>query len=162
MRVYRVEFEGMNSEFHHAAAESQVIKWGFANALTLSSLDLDTSITLNTEGFTGGWSQYPYVTITAHEYESYRCNCCLKEVPGDGDYVICYLCGWENEISDLMIDDSLIIKDIERILMAKGKKPRRYKIDDRHNNMCLPAFAPPTYNVSVGKLSYLGLARRPR
>ena len=100
MRVYRVEFEGMNSEFHHAAAESQVIKWGFANALTLSSLDLDTSITLNTEGFTGGWSQYPYVTITAHEYESYRCNCCLKEVPGDGDYVICYLCGWENEISE--------------------------------------------------------------
>lgn len=97
MRVYRVQFEGYQHEFHHAATEAQIIEWGFCNSITLNSLSLNDSITLRTIGFKLGWDKYPTVKFTAHECQSYKCNCCLQEVPGDGAYDSCHLCGWEND-----------------------------------------------------------------
>jgi hypothetical protein len=98
MRVYKVEFEGYEMQFHGAATEEQIVKWGFCNAITLSGLDInDGSITLKTTGFPGGWDKFPTVKFTAHDYKSYTCNCCKQQVPGDGGYDICHLCGWENE-----------------------------------------------------------------
>jgi hypothetical protein len=105
MRVYRVQFAGMDNEFHHAATEAQIVKYGFANDLTLQGLALNTSITLNTLGLPGGWDKYPSVTFTAHDYMSYNCNCCKQEVPGDGLYDICHLCGWENEPGETQYAD---------------------------------------------------------
>jgi len=105
MRVYKVEFEGFELEFHHSATEAEIVKWGFCDEPTLSGMGLDTQITLPTAGFPGGWDRYPTVTFTCHDYMSYTCNCCKQESPGDGGYDICHLCGWENEPGETRYPD---------------------------------------------------------
>jgi hypothetical protein len=44
----------------------------------------------------GRASSRPLV-ITMEDVQSYNCNCCQTEQPGDGGYDICHNCGWENE-----------------------------------------------------------------
>lgn len=105
MKVFRVEFGKDNYEFAHAATAEEIIKFGFCNEITLSGIDVGGSITLRTTGFKNGWDKYPTVKFSAHDYESYICNCCQNEVPGDGVYDICHTCGWENDPSEKLYPD---------------------------------------------------------
>jgi len=105
MRVYRVEFEGYSLEFHHAATEAEIVELGFCDSEKLNAIALDSSITLSTKGFKYGWDVYPTVTFTAYDGPSYKCNCCLQEVSGDGAFNICSVCGWENDPDENLYPD---------------------------------------------------------
>lgn len=52
----------------------------------------------------GKASSHP-VTITKEDVQSYICNCCQTEQPGDGGYDICHNCGWENEPGETHMPD---------------------------------------------------------
>ena len=101
MRAYKVEFEGMENEFHHAATDAILIELGFSTAAELADIEIGTMLVKSTHGIPGGWDQYPAIYIKAHESEAYICNCCESEQPGDGFYDICKNCGWENEPGEI-------------------------------------------------------------
>lgn len=112
MRAYKVNFHntGNNSdmgyEFGDALTGDFLIERGFSTAEELAAIETGTILVKEASGLTNGWEMYSHMTIEAYESESYTCNCCKTEQPGDGLYDICSQCGWENVPDEISNPDT--------------------------------------------------------